>query len=198
MCHAASKHVPEAGMMDGSTPRSSSTDAQLDGRTDMPPSDTGPASMLDASKTDSQVPDSMPPQPQDASMPPASQSDASTPQTDAGKTGCNPTCSQAKPVCEQGVCVECSLGAARCEGDSPMRCSADHHWQVQEPCGGSTPACSNGTCAAVRVVGSIVTQPNPGATTGNIRLVNHGLQRAPATCGDVKGFEVCVSGGLMP
>lgn len=118
---------------------------------------------------------------------------------DAGPDGgrCDPLCSQPTPVCEQGSCFECSAGTERCEGNSPSRCSADHKWEAKAPCGGETPVCSNGTCAGARVVGSIVTSTDPMPSTGT-RLINSGLVVTPPICGEVKGRQVCVRGGLIP
>jgi hypothetical protein len=77
-------------------------------------------------------------------------------------------------------------------------CNTDYHWEAGTPCGGNTPACSNGTCGSVRLVGGIVTVADGVLSANGIRLVDHGLEFMPTSCGDVKGVQICVTGGIRP
>ena len=90
----------------------------------------------------------------------------------------------------------CTDGSLRCDGDTPEKCE-DGQWIQQEPCGGTTPVCSNGVCGVARLSGRIVTVAGA-ATTGGIRLVDHGFEYLARSCGTVKDEQVCVTGGIRP
>jgi hypothetical protein len=122
----------------------------------------------------------------------------------SGNTGgagasCTPPCQGATPYCENDKCVECLADSAQCENDTPVLCVASK-WSKQSPCGGNKPACSNGVCAAARGSGGIITMSSGVLTgsAGNVRLVDHGFERMPRTCGTVKTERVCVTGGITP
>jgi len=114
--------------------------------------------------------------------------------TESGESACSQVCPEATPVCDNGQCVECAPGSARCEGDSPVLCE-DGHWQKQPACGGETVACSDGVCSSVRLIGSIV-QTAGDLHTSEIRLVDARLDGPSMSCGSVKGERTCVVGAL--
>lgn len=102
------------------------------------------------------------------------------------------------PTPEAGPGSETCDGAApRCAGNVPERCE-DGAWKQQDPCGGSTPACTNGECAKLRLHGSIVTLADAPAEPGKVRLVEQGLEYTQPSCGMVQGKRVCLSGGIVP
>ena len=111
--------------------------------------------------------------------------------------GCNPSCGAAKPICEDGSCVACASDTKRCDGNTPSICM-NGNWVDQSPCAGTAPACSNGVCGAARLVGTVVTVAQTGATGTGARLVEHGLVSTQTQCGTVAGQMICVSGGIAP
>ncbi len=114
-----------------------------------------------------------------------------------GIGGCVPACDATKPICANGVCVECAASSAKCAGDTPVACESGK-WVTKAACGGQTPACSNGLCAGARVVGGITTVAPAVLKTSSVRLVDHGFGSAAVTCAAVKGSRVCVVGGVRP
>jgi hypothetical protein len=91
----------------------------------------------------------------------------------------------------------CEAGMRRCAGNVPEQC-VDGAWKQEDPCGGATPACSNGECAKLRLHGSIVTLTDTPTEPGKIRLVEQGLEYTQPSCGMVQGKRVCLSGGIVP
>jgi|GEM_PF-5011030 len=91
----------------------------------------------------------------------------------------------------------CEADMRRCAGNVPERCE-DGAWKQQDPCGGATPACTNGECAKLRLHGSIVTLTDSPAESGKVRLVEQGLEYTQPSCGMVQGKRVCLSGGIVP
>jgi hypothetical protein len=52
-------------------------------------------------------------------------------------------------VCTAGACTGvCTPGATQCSGNTPQSCNASGQWVSGTACGGTTPACSAGTCVA--------------------------------------------------
>ncbi|HTU59819.1 MAG TPA: hypothetical protein VMF89_15310 [Polyangiales bacterium] len=91
----------------------------------------------------------------------------------------------------------CEADMRRCAGNVPELC-VDGMWKQAEPCGGATPACTNGQCAKLRLHGSIVTLTDAPAEAGKVRLVEQGLEYTQPSCGMVQGKRVCLSGGIVP
>lgn len=106
--------------------------------------------------------------------------------------GCEPACEGDTPFCVGGVCAACLDDEAQCSGNTPELC-VDGAWVPQTTCSGATAACSNGTCASLRLSGGLVTEATP-APAATLRLREHGLTLAPRTC----GASVCVTGGILP
>jgi len=115
----------------------------------------------------------------------------------AGIGGCVPVCDATKPICANGVCVECAASSAKCSGDAPVACESGK-WVTKAACGGRTPVCSNGICAGARFVGGITTVAAAVLKTSTVRLVDHGFGSVAATCATVKGSRVCMVGGVRP
>jgi hypothetical protein len=93
----------------------------------------------------------------------------------------------------------CQNDARRCgAANVPERCM-DGIWATQAQCSGTTPACTNGACASVKLHGSIVTVRDTAAGSGKIRLVEQGLEYVQPSCSvTVQGKSVCFSGGIVP
>lgn len=92
--------------------------------------------------------------------------------------------------------TKCTEEAARCAGNTPEVCTSGE-WVAGPECGGATPACSNGACSAYRLNGHLTTVATS-LETAAIRLVDHGFEAAPLACGELRGEEICVRGGLVP
>jgi hypothetical protein len=121
---------------------------------------------------------------------------------DAGSGGdplaCDPPCSGETPICEQGACVGCMNGSARCTaGDTPEVCE-QAAWVKRAPCSGTTPACSNGVCGTVRMSGGLVTVQQVSTTGTTVQLLEQSVEYVGRSCGTVNGAEICVTGGLKP
>jgi hypothetical protein len=117
----------------------------------------------------------------------------------AGTTGatCTPACS-APQICNDGTCVDCLNDDTRCDPDNtPSKC-VNNAWTPQTPCGGQTPACSGGVCAAAKLLGGIVTVGAPVLSNTSVRLVDHGLEYTPTICGTLNSQMLCLSGGIRP
>ena len=112
---------------------------------------------------------------------------------------CDPPCAAPTPYCEELVCVACPSNAARrCQDNVPTACVSGH-WQASSAaCSGSTPACTNGTCASIRLAGALVTVAPAAGAAGSVRLARHGLEHLPATCALVGSARVCVKGTVGP
>ena len=89
-----------------------------------------------------------------------------------------------------------------CEGDTPFGCSGGQ-WVAKPACGGDNPVCSNGVCAKARAFGRIssVRDGVLAPAAGGIRLVDHGFEYTPRSCGTLSGCENgsenCFSGAAM-
>jgi hypothetical protein len=92
----------------------------------------------------------------------------------------------------------CTTGALQCAAGNVPEVCEDGKWVKRDACSGSTPACTNGVCAAVKLQGSIVTVADTPVQGGAIRLVEHGLEYTAPACGNVQNKMVCVSGGIVP
>lgn len=116
-----------------------------------------------------------------------------------GTSGCSPACAEPTPVCDNGRCVTCQSGSAKCEGDVPVVCTAGQ-WQTQPVCSGDRPVCTNGVCAGARGTGSLTTVRDGvlAPVSGNVRLVDHGFELLPRTCGAGDAGNVCVKGRIAP
>ncbi|HEY2410547.1 MAG TPA: hypothetical protein VGI10_31305 [Polyangiaceae bacterium] len=117
----------------------------------------------------------------------------------AGGATCTPAC-MGSQVCKDGTgCVDClDTDPPRCDADNtPSQC-INNTWTPQTPCGGQTPACSNGMCAGAKLNGSIVTVSTAVLSNTSVRLAEHGLEYTPTICGNLPSGTVCVSGGLRP
>jgi hypothetical protein len=124
--------------------------------------------------------------------------DAGAVEPEAGTVGgCSPSCTAPALICDNGTCVECAADSVQCAGATPQSCQ-NGHWINGTTCGGATPACSGGVCAAAKLVGGILTVANGGLSAGGIRLVRHGFEFASKTCGTVGGSRVCLTGGIRP
>jgi hypothetical protein len=91
----------------------------------------------------------------------------------------------------------CAAGSGRCNGDVPELCEGGQ-WVPKPACAAPTPACSNGVCGTFKVSGGIVTVANGVLKNTTIRLVEHGLEYQPTSCGGVGAARVCVTGGIRP
>jgi hypothetical protein len=131
---------------------------------------------------------------------PAAPADAAA-ETDGNVTTspCGTLCIEPTPLCDvaRARCVQCLSGARRCApGDVPEECTGGT-WTTMTPCSGSTPVCTGGTCAALRVTGALVTLGAPSPSAG-FRLREQALERSARACALVKGAQLCVSGGIHP
>jgi hypothetical protein len=118
---------------------------------------------------------------------------------DGGALSCTPACSDPTPVCDNGRCVACESGSAKCDGDAPVVCTAGQ-WQIQPACSGDKPVCTNGVCAGARGSGSLGTVRDGvlAPATGAVRLVDHGFEIMPRTCATAGAGSVCVRGRITP
>jgi hypothetical protein len=99
---------------------------------------------------------------------------------------------------EAGGAAGCANGSFRCADNStPSKCEGGV-WVDQPACVAPTPACSNGLCAAATLSGALMSVSDGVLTDNKVRLVEHGLEFAPAVCGTVAGQKICVSGGIRP
>ena len=115
-----------------------------------------------------------------------------------GGAGCSLACSGNTPVCENGICVECETGSARCgTSDTPEVCQ-NGAWVQQPRCKGAAPTCSFGVCGNAVVAGGTVTVEDGVLSAASFHLVEHGFEFSPTTCGTIVGQKVCVTGGLRP
>lgn len=111
---------------------------------------------------------------------------------------CEAECSGRTPVCENGVCVECASDSTpRCiENETPQQC-VNNKWVSEPACSGNRPVCARGECASARLVGGLLSV-GASSESGSIRLVDHGFEEPPRTCGTLNDESICVIGGIRP
>jgi hypothetical protein len=70
-------------------------------------------------------------------------------------------------------------------------------WLEESPCGGITPACVNGVCASVKLVGGLL---SIGTTSGgeSARLVDHGFESLELRTGELDNRGFSLIGALRP
>ena len=64
--------------------------------------------------------------------------------------------------------------------------------------GGGSTGSGGASGAAANASGTITVVANGSAGQGSVRLVEQRLDRIPASCGNVQGLQVCVTGGIVP
>ena len=118
----------------------------------------------------------------------------------AGDSGsaCSQMCTGDKPFCIGGQCIACLPASRRCApGDVPEACE-EAKWVAKSPCGGATPACSQGVCGSVRLSAALITVGSGVLGDKDVKLVDHGFEYQPSNCGSVKGNLMCVTGSFRP
>lgn len=97
---------------------------------------------------------------------------------------------------EPEPCVHGERGCA--EGNHPQECNARGEWVLDEnPCGGDTKVCTGqGVCVPYRLLNAGIDSFGVRLAEGQIVLKEQTLSAAPRSCGDVKGQEICVTGGV--
>lgn len=117
------------------------------------------------------------PQPGEACTAGTKACNGSTPLScDAGTWVSEAACSDATPVCDQGLCVACTAGQKQCVGSTPRVCNAGQ-WSYQSACGGTNSVCLDGSC--------VQCAPGQKRCTGNTPEVcgPNGTWQTEAACG---------------
>ena len=92
------------------------------------------------------------------------------------------------------------VGSLRCAGNTRERCEANGSWEplpTSEQCEGTTPVCTGGVCAALRLVEGTIDAPGlyPEPASGaSYVLVRQSLLGLPKAC----GASHCVTGSIRP
>jgi hypothetical protein len=91
----------------------------------------------------------------------------------------------------------CQTGQTRCGQNDTIETCEGGSWATGTQCSGTTPLCTNGTCAAVRLHGGFVSVGGS-SEFNSVRLVDQGFDELPTKCGSVNGDTVCLKGALRP
>jgi hypothetical protein len=97
--------------------------------------------------------------------------------------------------CYEGLCLPCSPGTFKCDGNTPQQCSEVGEWENKTPCVNPNPICNGqtGTCSNISLVGGFSA---PGLSSAAQVRVRGQFLLMPRVCDG--GSTVCIRGGFLP